>query len=130
MALLAAGTCVGYVENSYEFEGRKGVSRRLTVSTGDTTEEISISQDLADDLGPEDLAKLAQFGRPVVCKVSAAANVNDRGTARLGVRLLDIRFVRVADLAVFGYESSVYVEEPEPKSAKPSANGAPAPAGV
>lgn len=130
MALIAAGTCVGYVESDYEFQGRKGRSRRLTVSTGESTEEISISEDLAMALGPRDLAKLSEFGRPVVCKVKASANATDQGGARLGVRLVDLEFVRMADLAVFGYVASVYVEEPVGPPPTRSKNGAPATAGV
>ena len=105
MALLAAGTCVGYVESEYDMTdrgGQKGVSRTLTISTGDSTEEIKINQTMAEDLGPADLAKLAQFGRPVVCKVTARANKNDRGDVKLGVSLIDIEFVRLADLEPFG----------------------------
>lgn len=122
MALLAAGTVVGYSESEYDMRdvgGQRGTTRKLTVSTGDSTEEIKISQQLADDLGSSGLAKLREFGRPVVCKVTARANKNDRGDVSLGVSLLDIEFVRMADLKPFGYVATVYVEEAEVDGSDP-----------
>lgn len=124
---LAAGTIVGYDEQAYEFQGRSGITRKLSVSTGEAVEVISIPDDEAEDLG-RDLDKLREFGRPVIVRVKIGAFGKDNGGATLSVKLAGIRFVRIADLVMYGYEAPVYVEEPaEPVKSK---NGATTPAGV
>lgn len=112
MALLAVGTIVAYDETDWEFEGRSGVARRLTISTGDGTEELTISDDFVNDPASGfDPRKLSQFGRPVKCRVSVRANAKQNGTAALRASVIGLEWVRLADLAVFGYAADFYVED-------------------
>lgn len=118
MAFICAGTVVGLSENPYEFDGRVGVSRVLSVTDGRDVEEIKLSQTVVDELGPDNLDKLRQLGRPVVCRVSFRVQEREGRSARGQVGLTDIDFVRLADLARFGYDAgSVYVEDEDTDTA-------------
>jgi hypothetical protein len=119
MAYLAAGTIVAYRENPYDMTdqgGQRGVSRKLSLSTGEDVEVIAIPEEVIQDLGL-DAAKLRQNGRPVVCRVRLGAYGREGGRAELSAKLTDIRFVRLSDLATYGYDVEVYDEAAEAASA-------------
>lgn len=119
MSYLAAGTLVGYVETPYNIDGNAGVSRKLSVSTGDAVEVISLSDEFIATLGL-DAAKLQTFGRPVVCRVKIGAYGGDGRGPTLSAKLVDISFLaRVSDLLPYGYAVDVFEDEPvEPSNGK------------
>lgn len=121
MSVLCVGTSVGFVSKPYDLSdkgGPKGVTHTLTVSTGDATEAIKVPENVYGEMSPHDIDKLRQFGRPLVVRCSPKAQDSDYGAAKLVLALVDVEFVRMADLATFGYTVDVYVEDDEP-----SANG-------
>lgn len=116
MSLLAAGTTVGFESKPWKMDdGKSGVTHTLTISTGDSTHQVKVPLDVVELLGT-DLDKLRQFGRPLVCRLVPAARDSDYGAAKLELKVKDVRFCRLADLAQFGYEVEVYQEDEEPSS--------------
>lgn len=118
MALIAAGTVVGFESKDWELRDaetgslRQGTSHTLSVSTGDGVELLRVPQEIVDLLGNE-VTKLRQIGRPVVVRCRAAARDSNYGSAKLALTVSDLEFVRLADLKGFGFEVDVYVEDDE-----------------
>ena len=112
MALTAVGTTVGFESSEWtnEESGKSGISHRLTVSTGDSTETISIPDDLLQKIPFEFRSRLSMFGAPVRIKVRTGAFGDGRGGAKLSLRALDIEFLTVQELAAAGYMAEVYTE--------------------
>ena len=113
MALSCLGTIVGYSANDWTTdEGEVRVSHKLTVSTGDAVEVISLPELFVTGLGA-DRPKLAEFGRPVLVSVQTGAFGDGRGGARLSLKAIECRFLTFAELhALGGGERLVYSEAP------------------
>ena len=121
MSLTCLGTIVGYVANDWTTdEGEVRKSHKLSVSTGDAVEVISLPEPFVVGLGA-DRSKLAEFGRPVLVGVQTGAFGDGRGGARLSLKAIECRFLTFAELAAMGGgERLVYSEAP---AALASANG-------
>lgn len=110
MSLICAGTIVGLQSKDWEIDGKRGTAHTLTVSTGDGTEELKIRHEDFMALGTDGVARLRQFGRPVVARCTATARASDYGPAKLALGVTDIQFVKLGDLHLFGYTVEVYDE--------------------
>ena len=113
MSLSCLGTLVGYSVNDWTTdEGETRQSYKLTVSTGDAVEVISLPEPFVKGLGA-DRVKLSEFGRPVLVTVQTGAFGDGRGGARLSLKAIECRFLTFAELsAMGGGERSVYSEAP------------------
>ena len=108
MALTAVGVAVGFVSTPWEMDEKRGVSHRLSVSTGDTVEEISISESDFDALGVEAVDRLRALGQPVRCRVKAGAFGGEGKSPRLSLRLLDVEFLTLAEVQSAGFAARIY----------------------
>lgn len=126
MALGALGTSVGLSANEWTTDdGQKRMSYKLSVSTGDTTEEIGIAESDWDALSKDDRARLAMFGQPLAVKVRVGAFGDNRGGAKLSLRMLDIEFLTMAQLRARGFEVVFYTEDDDEElSSSFASNGA------
>lgn len=111
MALVAAGVVVGFQSRDWTMGDKSGRSHRLSVSTGDTVEEIAIGEDDFLALSPEDVDRMRVIGQPVVARVTAGAFGGEGRAASLRLRLLDLEWVSSNELKPFGFQGAFYVGE-------------------
>lgn len=113
MSVLVAGTVVGYDEKLWKMTGddgveREGITRTLTLSTGDGTEQVKFSDDTFEVLTAQDRARLSQFGRPAVVRCTSRANAYEGRAATVALSVTDLQWVTLADVRALGFCLDVY----------------------
>lgn len=79
--IAGTGRCVGFVENPWEMEGRKGVSRTVTLADGGSTFKVKLHDDVWNMLSAEERSRLLSpesiFDLRLTCRLDPPARARE-----------------------------------------------------